>query len=361
MYKEGIKMSKLHRILIVFTVMALVAMALPQAVQAAAGPSFEIVSVKADESVTVRTKDFPANRVFLVMMDKAGNMGIDGIVVAETNSGPGGSFEATYKIPAELKGVRTIAIRFESTTGGYYTYNWFNNRSQTSEPAVLPATSIKPALSVIAVDAGNTAKVRVTGFPANTTFRIRVGPFFTFAREYVVVGTIDSGKGGSFDFTINLPDNLKEGVLAAIRLDSTTGSTHYYAYNAFWNRDLEEKTSTGSSELPQALNTCSLVKTEPSNARFSPRWDFDAVWTIKNVSNKDFELGHVDIKFISGTKMQKYGDLFDVSKAVKPGEEVKISVDMLAPSNPGTYTANWALVNSDGKVMCYLPITVTVR
>jgi len=31
MYKEGIKMSKLHRILIVFTVMALVAMALPQA------------------------------------------------------------------------------------------------------------------------------------------------------------------------------------------------------------------------------------------------------------------------------------------------------------------------------------------
>ena len=99
----------------------------PAPVSAAALPSFKILSIKADQSITLRAYNFPANVDFTVRMDQAGNLAIDGIVVKEFNSGNGGSFDATYAIPGELKGKKTIAIRFESSKG-YYTYDWFNNK-----------------------------------------------------------------------------------------------------------------------------------------------------------------------------------------------------------------------------------------
>ena len=43
-----------------------------------------------------------------------------------TNSGVGGTFTATYPIPAQLAGTPQIAIRLQSASG-YYSYNWFFN------------------------------------------------------------------------------------------------------------------------------------------------------------------------------------------------------------------------------------------
>jgi len=60
-------------------------------------------------------------------MGKYGTLGIGGVVIGTTNSGTGGAFSATYSIPAELKGETRIAIRLDSTTGGFYSYNWFWN------------------------------------------------------------------------------------------------------------------------------------------------------------------------------------------------------------------------------------------
>ena len=66
-----------------------------------------------DNTVTIRTNNFPADRTFIVMMGKYGTLGIGGIEVATTDSGAGGSFEATYTIPAELLGQSRIAVRLE--------------------------------------------------------------------------------------------------------------------------------------------------------------------------------------------------------------------------------------------------------
>jgi hypothetical protein len=89
-------------------------------------PTIEIIAVERDTSVTVRTHNFPPAQAFTVRMGAMGTRGIGGVVVATTDSGSGGTLEATYSIPDSLKGSNQIAIRLESPSG-YYSYNWFYN------------------------------------------------------------------------------------------------------------------------------------------------------------------------------------------------------------------------------------------
>jgi hypothetical protein len=86
------------------------------------------LSVVADDQVTIRTHNFPANQTFPVRMGKYGTKGIGGIVVGSSDSGKGGVLEFTYTIPAELKGQSRIAIRMDSPAG-FYAFNWFWNNT----------------------------------------------------------------------------------------------------------------------------------------------------------------------------------------------------------------------------------------
>jgi len=76
--------------------------------------------------VTIRTANFPANQRFDVLMGAYGTKGINGTYVTSTQSGNGGSFTATYPIPANLRGADQIAIRLQNPSG-YYSFNWFFN------------------------------------------------------------------------------------------------------------------------------------------------------------------------------------------------------------------------------------------
>ena len=88
-------------------------------------PTFDIVSVVRDTSVTIRTANFPANEVFDVTMGPITSLGV-GAVVSTTNSGLGGVFTSTYTIPAQLAGAPQISMRLQSASG-YYSFNWFWN------------------------------------------------------------------------------------------------------------------------------------------------------------------------------------------------------------------------------------------
>lgn len=344
-------LKKVKNFVFVVVMLALLALALPQPAAAAADLDIEIVSVKADESVTIRGKDFPANRTWTARMDAAGNLGIDGIVVGESKVEKGGAFEVTYRIPAELKGVKTIAIRLESTTGGWYVYDWFNNRT-TSQPGV-PVTGNKPSIRFVGVKANETVVVEASDFPANTRIKVRVGPFETFFRDFVVVDSVNSGTSNPFRFTIKLPDVAKNVAMVTVRLDSDGGS---YAYNAFKNVD--SGTVNPTPTPAPVSSSCEILSVTPS--RVTTRADFDAVWTIKNTSGKDWDASSVDYKYISGTKLHKRAAAYDLPKTVKAGETVKIVVDMLGTDQAGTYTTNWALV-SGSTTLCNLPMTLTVK
>ncbi|MCJ7534693.1 MAG: LysM peptidoglycan-binding domain-containing protein [Anaerolineales bacterium] len=91
-------------------------------------PTFVITGVTRNKQVSIKTFNFPPHQDFRVTMGRFGSQGVAGIKAAETYSGTGGSITATYTIPPALRGLDSIAIRLESSSG-YYSYNWFYNNT----------------------------------------------------------------------------------------------------------------------------------------------------------------------------------------------------------------------------------------
>jgi hypothetical protein len=92
-------------------------------------PTIWIENVLRGKSVTIQTDNFPAHLEFNVYMDEAGTKGKGGYYAGDFYSGPGGTFFVTIAIPSQLKGEAKIAIRTESTEKGYFSYNWFYNKT----------------------------------------------------------------------------------------------------------------------------------------------------------------------------------------------------------------------------------------
>ncbi len=200
-------------------------------------PTFSILSVDPDVSVTVRTYNFPANETFNVLMGQIGTRGVGGIKVDTINSGAGGSFDMTFKIPAALKGQYQIAIRMQSTVSAYFAYNWFYNSSAgTGGQPVYPSLppGVFPTFSIVSVDPNKSVTVQTQNLPANDTFVVTMGAMGTRGVNGTKVDTVDSGKGGSIQYTFKIPSSLSGSYQIAIRMQSNVSG--YYAYNWFYNQ-----------------------------------------------------------------------------------------------------------------------------
>jgi len=227
----------------------------------------------------------------------------------------------------------------------------------TAIPATPTATATelpKAVITIIGVEKNVAVTVQADLFPANQVFKIRVGPFDTFFKDYVEVGTINSGNGGTFKFTVLLPEKVKDVEKITVRLDSAAG---VYAYNYFKN---ETSGTIPAVATPVTSSICQVSSSPALSAVMKAGEDFDAVWTVKNISGKTWETGTLDYKYIRGTELHKYESLYDFNETVKSGDSVKIRVDMLAPLKAGTYTTNWAL-SQGSNVLCNLPITIIVK
>jgi hypothetical protein len=219
-------------------------------------PTFSIVSVVVDTSVTIRTYNFPAHDTFKVLMGKMGTRGVGGIPVATISSGTGGSFTATFNIPSGVQGLYKIAIRLESTSGsGYYAYNWFYNN--TAGGSSSGGYSGIPTFSISGVVKDTSVSILTHNFPKNDSFKVLMGNIGTKGIGGIKVTTVNSDGGGSLSFTFNIPDALKGKQKIAIRLQSNTGSG-YYAYNWFWNNTTGSSGGGGSSSY-SGFPTFSIV------------------------------------------------------------------------------------------------------
>jgi len=205
-------------------------------------PTFSIIGVVKDESVTIQTANFPANQTFDVRMGKNGTLGVKGILVTSTPSDKGGTFMATYSIPEELHGQVFIAIRLESKPG-YFSYNWFENRTSGKPETPVPpadsnpvatstATPITPTISIVSHVKDETVTIKTDHFPASQTFEVRMGKIGTQGIKGILVSTVDSGKGGTFTGTYDIPSELHGQAIIAIRLECKAG---WYSYNWFNN------------------------------------------------------------------------------------------------------------------------------
>ncbi len=212
-------------------------------------PLIYIADVKCDESVKITTDYFPANLDFAVLMNYYGTLGIGGTQVATVNSGGGGSLAWTFDIPAFLKGSQRVAIRLENTATGYYSYNWFWNTCGSAAPAPAPGTGVTPitgipTFNITSVETDNKVSIRTYDFPANDKFQVLMNYYGTLGVAGLLITEVETGSGGTLDFTFSIPDSLKGLDRIAIRLQSV--KTPYFAYNWFWNN-----TTGGTSPTPE--------------------------------------------------------------------------------------------------------------
>jgi len=213
-------------------------------------PTFSIESVIKDQSVTIKTKNLPPNDTFTVTMGKHGTKGVGGVVVENTNSGTGGALTLTYQIPTSLAGLTQIAIRMQSSSTGYYAYNWFFNNTATATSTVQPtqtatssptplATPVPsgytgfPTFSIAAVVKDQSVTISGRNFPPSDTFTVLMGPYGSKGIGGTNVGSTSTGAGGSISATYNIPTTFSGETQIAIRLQSPTSG--YFAYNWFWN------------------------------------------------------------------------------------------------------------------------------
>jgi hypothetical protein len=242
-------------------------------------PTFLVVDVEQDDSVTIRTHNYPKDQKFTVRMGKYGSLGIGGYVVGTFDSGDGGILELNFHIPDDLHGLTRIAIRADCTKG-YFSYNWFWNNTvnttgstggQPEETAKKSEYSGIPTFKIIKVDHDNSVTIRTHNFPAEQSFTVRMGEYGTLGIGGTKVDTTDSSKGGTFEVTYVIPDYLHGRKRIAIRLESSPG---YYSYNWFWNTDADltgssdgtgghqedssEEDSTTESDSSEADTSCSL-------------------------------------------------------------------------------------------------------
>jgi hypothetical protein len=347
--------SLFYRTLSLLGLISLLALMIPQVVSAAplraVTVNFVIVSVKEDESVTVRTTDFPVRTSFTVIMGKATKKAVGGEVSTDFNSGTGGKQEFTFPIPEKIKGTAIIGVRIESKDG-YASYNWFFNRTQT---LITQESGLKPTLTFSEVKKNTTVTVEATNLPPSTQFRVRVGPHYTFYQNYIQVEEVRTDEKGTARFTIPLGKNVMDAEFIGVRMDGASK----YVYAAFGNAD-------GGKVVPPGqlvkVNTCALLYINPIKA-LDPREDFDVVWTIQNTGLFDWTTDHYFFKWRGGEEMHKArteGKMF-LRYAVQRGWTYDLAVDMLAPETPGWHTTTWALVNYKDETLCTFKVTLSVK
>ena len=123
---------------------------------------------------------------------------------------------------------------------------------------------------------------------------------------------------------------------------------------------LSSGSGSGSGGSSSANYACQVTKVSPANGTaFAARADFDAVWTVKNIGQKNWDRTSLDYFYSSGTKMHKVSG-YDLSTNVKVGETTNITVDMEAPKDPGNYSTTWTMHVGD-KIFCTMTLTINVN
>lgn len=86
--------------------------------------------------------------------------------------------------------------------------------------------------------------------------------------------------------------------------------------------------------------------------------DFDIVWTFKNVGLRPWNTSFY-LRYLSGEKGSD-ATKYMLSAPVAVGDTISIRVDMVAPTQSGSYTTTWQLINDDGVAILtpYLSFTV---
>jgi hypothetical protein len=112
---------------------------------------------------------------------------------------------------------------------------------------------------------------------------------------------------------------------------------------------------TSPLPLPTATTVCDRAApgnpidiSIPDDTKMQPAMSFIKSWQLLNAGGCTWTTDYA-IRFFYGELMGA-PELIKLEREVQPGEQVIISVDFVAPDDPGTYQSNWKLQNAVGQL-----------
>ena len=106
-------------------------------------------------------------------------------------------------------------------------------------------------------------------------------------------------------------------------------------------------TGTTPGELcDQAAPGSPIDVTIPDGNEMQPGQEFTKIWRLQNVGSCAWSEEY-NLVWFSGDQLGAPSSV-PLSGPVQPGQTADLSVDMIAPEDPGTYRGNWKLRNAEG-------------
>jgi hypothetical protein len=208
---------------------------------------------------------------------------------------------------------------------------------------VIPASTVSassqlhPYFNILEVVKDQTVTIQVFDFLANDSLRVTMGAYGSYGIGGVVVGSTDSGTGGSFTATYTIPSTLAGYERIAMRLESPTSG--YFAYNWFWNNPVSSPVTTpipGYSGFPTFSIKSVLMNQSVTilTNNFPPNDTF----TVTMGKYGSFGIGGV---VVDSTKSGDGGS-FDMTYTIPSGlkDFSQIAIRLESPTT-GYYAYNW--------------------
>lgn len=117
-------------------------------------------------------------------------------------------------------------------------------------------------------------------------------------------------------------------------------------------------TATATQPLPTATATpkpipCNWAEfvrdvSVPDGTEFSSGSKLTKTWRLKNIGTCTWTTGYA-LVFVNGDAMSAPASV-SLKNDVRPGETVDVSVELVAPSKPGSYKGNWMLRDASGRL-----------
>lgn len=206
-------------------------------------------------------------------------------------------------------------------------------------PTVKPVQAAIPTFSIVSVVTGSSVTIQTYNFPAGQEFTVRMGAFGTLAIGGPVVGTTNSGVGGSFSVTYSIPASLAGNAQIAIRMDSPAG---YYAYNWFYNNTGSGSSGTGGSYtgIP-TFSILSVVQDDKVTIKtnnFPAGLDF----TVRMGAYGTLGVGGV----VVATTNSGAGGVIEATYAIPDALKGSYQIAIRLESSAGYYAYNWFYNNT---------------
>jgi len=167
--------------------------------------------------------------------------------------------------------------------------------------------------------------------------------------------------GQTVDISVNLVAPNSEGTFYSYwRLQNADGQRFGIGSKAtgvFWIKIITVGAAAAPTATPTPIFTpsaycdhASLVKdvTVPDLTLFTGNTQFTKTWRLKNIGTCTWTTGY-KLFYDSGNQMRGPAEV-PLARSVAPGEEIDVSVNLIAPGYPSDYLGYWRLKNASGQI-----------